>query len=146
LKKCFDINDLWAVYIINGEAIPLPKKKLLCTSLTEEGFCYGEMLIHDFRCYKHIYVKPAHIHVDVHVKCPKCGYWRTYGLAVPEKIAALLSKSKYHGKVLRSELAEIYGEKIDRKVIERIKSWGYWAIILFAAFKILISVPIFLHV
>ncbi|RLB80118.1 MAG: hypothetical protein DRH17_12520 [Deltaproteobacteria bacterium] len=137
MKKVFDINDVWAVYIVNGEAVPLPKKKLLCTTVTEDGWCTGEMILHDFRCYKHTTMKPELVHVDIHVKCPKCGYWRTYGLAVPEKIAGMLARSKYHNRVLRDELPEIYGGKIDKQVVKRIKAWGYWAIVLAVLFKII---------
>jgi len=42
-----------------------------------------------------------------------------------KELVPKLQNSKYHGKVLKWELKEIY-QQIPKEVEERLKSWSYW--------------------
>jgi len=121
------LNDLWAIFELDGNLIILPVVRVLCNTLREDGFCYGELLLHDFRCYRHrIPGQTDHVHCDVHLKCPRCGAYYTFGLAIPPEYLSKLQSSRFHGRTLRMELLDIYGDKLPREVVEKLRNWGYW--------------------
>ena len=103
----------------------MPAQTLYCNIVTEEGYCGSPLLLHNFFCYKHSY-KPELLHCDVHLKCPRCGYHYTFGLAVPPELYERLRQSRYHGRVLRMELREIYGGSLPKEVERRLRDLGYW--------------------
>ena len=128
LRKVIDLNDVWAIFEYNGDLIILPKQPLYCP------ICGSELILHDFRCYQHKTYTPELCHCDVHVKCSRCGSWwivedqrirspATFGLAVPCDLVPKLMKSRFHGNVLRIELAQIY--ELDEELRKRLESWGY---------------------
>ena len=107
----------WEIVEINGEAVILPKFPLLCP------FCSEEMILHDFSCYKQA---NNFYHVDIHMKCPKCNFWCVFGVPISEEEFEKLRKSKYHRKILRWEIAEIYGKEILEKIGKKLEKLGYW--------------------
>jgi len=125
MKLIVKLNDYWGIYEVNGDLIILPNKKPLCNAIYGDEVCYGELLIHDFRCYRHT-ISPPLIHCDVHLKCMKCGAHYTRGLAIPPEMFEKIRKSRFHGKTLRLELKEIYGDELPKSVLERLERWGYW--------------------
>ena len=124
MKEVVKLNRFFSIYELDGNLIILPVKPPICTAVYGDEPCFGEMLLHDFRCYYHPGVN--HYHCDVHLKCPKCGNFVFRGLAIPPELLGKLQASKYHGKTLRWELKEIYGEKLPKEVEERLKKWGYY--------------------
>lgn len=68
----------WVINDVNGNAVILPSEPLYCP------ICGEELLLHDFRCYAHRYPdgQPELRHCDVHLKCPGCGLWLTFGVPV----------------------------------------------------------------
>ena len=116
------LNDKWGVYEVNGEYIPHPNTSIYCPMKYGDKVCGGELILHDFRAYYHPPVN--HYHIDVHMKCSKCGMHYTFGLPIPKELFNKLQQSKYHGKVLREELNEIY--ELPEEVVKRLESWGYW--------------------
>ena len=123
MKLVVKLNDRWGVFEVNGDLIVHPLAKPICPMIWGDEPCYGELLLHDFRCYYHPGIE--HYHCDVHLKCSKCGWHHTFGLAIPPELLPRLQASRYHGKTLRWELKEIYGEELPKEVEERLKKWGY---------------------
>lgn len=125
------INDAFGIYRVNGELVIFPLRTPYCPMIYGDEPCYGELLLHDFRCYRH-YVpgEKPHIHCDVHMKCGRCGNLYTFGLSIPPFYLSELQKSRYHGRTLRDQLVELYKQiknrELDEKVLERLKSHGYW--------------------
>ena len=125
------LNEYWGIFVDEeGNHFPFPLKPIYCP------VCGSELLLHDFRSYRHRAPDGDLCHVDVHVKCPNCGSWwvveqerlkspTVFGLPVPCDLVPKLQNSKYHGKVLRWELKELYGDKLPKEVTERLKRWGY---------------------
>ena len=102
-----------------GVAI-LPRQPLQCP------ICGGFLLLHDFRCYD----ERAHgfRHIDIHMKCPECGFFATFGLPISKEDWERLRKSPLHGRVLKEEAVEL-AEELGLKVgegAEHLRSWGYW--------------------
>lgn len=118
MKPVAMLNEYWGIYEARGELVILPSRPIYCP------ICASPLILHDFRCYRHPGIN--HSHCDAHLKCPKCGHWLTFGLPVPEELLTRLQSSRYHGRTLRWELKEIYGEELPREVEERLRRWGYW--------------------
>ena len=128
MKLIVKINNYWGIFEIDNNLIILPLKTPKCSMRWGDEVCNGDLILHDFRCYKHS-IHPPHIHCDVHLKCVKCGWFYTFGLSIPEELLDKLTKSRYHGKTLRWELLSLSNviDKNDLEIIEkRLRSWGYW--------------------
>ena len=123
MKLVTKLNYCWGVFEVGGDLILHPLAKPLCPMIWGGEVCYGELLLHDFRCYYHPSIK--HYHCVVHLKCSKCGWHYIFGLAIPPALFDRLTKSKYHGKTLRMELKEIYPD-LPKEVEERLRRWAYW--------------------
>ena len=119
------LNDEWGVFRLGNDLIILPFHKPLCPMVWGDHICYGELILHHFVCQKHD-TRPPHYHCDVHLKCSRCGHFTTFGLPIPEELFDELRKSRFHNKVLRMELKEIYGSEVPEEVKERLRSWGYY--------------------
>ena len=112
---------------VNGDYVIVPVEPLYCP------FCNHKMILHDFAPYEHRYPdgRPELRHVDVHMKCPACGFWCTFGVPVTKEELERLKRSRYAFKTLRWELDDIYRnvsgyEKESQIVKERLKVLGYW--------------------
>ena len=107
----------WEVVFVDGNAVPVPKFEARCQ------FCGSELILHDFK----VYDRREHeiYHLDVHMKCPQCGYFVTFGIPISREEYKVLFESKYHGRILKWELSDIYSDK--KSLIEkRLRMWGYW--------------------
>jgi len=109
---------MWKIVDTKHGKVILPEEPLLCP------FCGTEMLLHDFKCVRQ--VPGGFFHCDVHVKCPKCSFWATFGVPVTKEIHDELTKSPLHGKIIREELSSLVTGKVWDRVAERLKRWGYW--------------------
>ena len=112
---------------IDGNAVIIPKEPFYCP------FCGKMLILHDFIPAMHKYPdgRPDLRHCDVHMKCPGCGFWVTFGVPITIEECERLSKSKYKVVTLRWELKEIYeklGINVDEMKIveERLRTLGYW--------------------
>jgi len=97
-----------------------PAKPLLCP------FCQTQLILHDF---SPLYTRRYNFfHVDIHMKCPNCSFWVTFGVPVTEADYVLLMSSPYKGKVLKDELLEmnILNSKESDLIRKRLESIGYW--------------------
>ena len=117
MKLVARLNDVWSIYDIDGNIVPLPNEPLICP------VCNGSLILHDFRAYSNPAIQ--HCFCDVHLKRKVCGLWLTFGLPASKELVEMLRKSKYHAKTLRWELKDIYRE-MDPKIIERLEKLGYW--------------------
>ena len=111
-----EVVRYWNIVDRDGNAVVLPGKPFYCP------LCGGNLLLHDFRAYYQ--TTYDFYHVDVHLKCPHCGFFLTFGIPITEEEYKRLVKSKYHGRVLKWELREIYNE--NEEIKERLEKWGYW--------------------
>lgn len=99
--------------------------RLICS------YCLSVLLYHQFICFKrNVY---PYLHCDVHFKCPKCGYFVTFGLSISEEDYRKLVGSPLHGKVLDGDTAikvtELFitvPEKEKEIIKERMRRWEYW--------------------
>jgi len=108
----------WDIIFIDGHAVPVPKFDAKCP------FCGTQLLLHDFRVYNQV----AHkfLHCDVHLKCPNCGFFLTFGIPISGEEYELLRKSKFHGRILKWELTEIYSDEEKEWIKKKLEQWGYW--------------------
>lgn len=116
------LDRLWEVRSDkSGNHYIYPKETLYCP------VCGEPLILHDFNAYEHRYHdgQPELRHVDVHLKCPRCGLWLTFGVPITKQELELLKKSKYNGKTLRWEL-ETISPKDYEKIKDRLKRLGYW--------------------
>ena len=90
-------------------------------------FCNHPLMLHDFKCYNQKVLN--FIHCDIHMKCPYCGSFNTFGIPISEEEYKQLSSSELHGKVLKNieEIREIISSPSEyEKVVEKLEKWGYW--------------------
>lgn len=115
-------NDVFGYIIVPSDDLA---SHLICP------FCTSVLLYHQFVCFKRtVYPK---LHCDIHFKCPKCGYFVTFGVPIGEEEYRLLRSSPLHGKVLDGETAikvtRLFigvPKKDEEEVMERMRRWGYW--------------------
>lgn len=98
-----------------------PSEPLYCP------LCGEPLVLHDFSCYEHRYPdgQPELKHCDIHMKCPRCGLWLTFGVPVTREELGRLRRSRYHSRTLRWELRDISPDDYER-IKDRLSSWGYW--------------------
>ena len=123
-KEILKLNHFWRLYEIDGNLIIMPEKEPICSAIYGDEPCYGILLIHDFSCYYH--PQKNICHCDVKLRCSKCGRYYINPVALPKELLDRIRKSKYHGKILREELKEIYGNNLPKEVEDRLKSWAYY--------------------
>ncbi len=105
----------WVIDYIEGKAVFRPAREFICP------FCGEVMYLHDFRAYRSTDLQGNYFyHCDVHLKCPRCSFWATFGVPISKEEYDKLLASKLNGKIL------IYQYKDDEKLSKRIKEWGYW--------------------
>lgn len=93
---------MWRVKDTKLGAVIIPEDLIKCP------ICGSILLLHDFRCYYHRGIELRHC--DIHMKCPRCGFFATFGVPISEEEFRKLSSSPLHGKVLREELVKVWGE------------------------------------
>ena len=113
---------MWEIKKTSKGYVIVPREPLYCP------FCGHMLVLHDFRCA----ISPQSSsggylfrHVDVHMKCPNCSFFVTFGIPISREDYEKLVSSPLHGRILIHELREIISEKY-REIEERIKRWGYW--------------------
>ena len=107
----------WKVVEVEGGAIVVPEQELTCP------ICGYPLLMHDFRAAR---ASQGFYHVDVHMKCPNCSLWLTFGIPISEGDFEKLVNSPYNSKILTSEVLKVTPEDIKNEVAERLRKWGYW--------------------
>ena len=106
---------LWELREVEGDHIIAPTVDLRCP------LCNEPLLLHDFRAYR---ASQGFFHVDVHMKCPKCSLWLTFGVPIDREEFDKLRRSKYHDKILLWEVLRL--APISEEVAKRLERWGYW--------------------
>ncbi len=104
----------WKILENDGNAYIAPDSFPNCI------FCGTQLVLHDF--YARYSTLHDFYHCDVHLKCPSCSWYVTFGVPITREEFEKLSKSKYHGRILKDELLDL-GFDVVRK---RLESWGYW--------------------
>ena len=97
-----------------------PKQSFKC------NFCNSKMYIHAFVAQ---YYPPKNFyHVDINVKCPKCGWFTIFGVAISKKEYEQLKSSKLNGVTLTDELFDVEDltKEEEEMLQKRLKSLGYW--------------------
>jgi len=97
-----------------------PAKPLLCP------FCKIPLILHDF---SPLYTRRYNFfHVDIHMKCPNCSFWATFGVPITEADYSVLMDSPYKGKVLKDELLEMQILTAEESALirKRLEALGYW--------------------
>jgi len=102
----------WIIREVNGNAIIEPTEDKEC------HFCKTKLILHDFYPQKSY----NFFHADVHLKCPECSWWVTFGVPISEADFNKLSRSKYAKKPLTHELLELGLKQVEK----RLKTFGYW--------------------
>lgn len=98
---------------------------------------HGELLLpHDFYPHEYRAGGKQFCHVDVHLKCPICGFWATYGVAVSKEDYEKLRSSPLKNQPFTDEVVELMmrmrdeGAELSEKDVElikeRLKLLGYW--------------------
>ena len=87
------------------------------------------LLLHDFRV-SYEPVKKFY-HCDVHMKCPKCSIWLTFGVPIGRDEFEKLKSSSLHGKTITHEVLEYLkyvnlSKEEEEEIKKRLKSWNYW--------------------
>lgn len=112
----------WVVRDTPKGAVIVPEKALYCP------FCGRRMLLHDFRAiHQRGYPGGEFWHADVHLKCPNCSFWATFGVPIGPEEYGRLSKSRLNGRLLRWDLVEagLLGDE-GEEVRRRLEALGYW--------------------
>ena len=109
---------IWTLRNTDRGIIIEPNEDLYCP------ICREKLILHDFRVGQHGIKK--FYHCDVHMKCPKCSLWLTFGVPISEDEFNMLRSSQLHGKILTDELMFVLNEEDKEKIKERLDSWGYW--------------------
>jgi len=102
------------------EKIIYPKTPLICP------FCRTSLILHDF---SPLYTRRYNFfHVDIHMKCPNCSFWATFGVPISSADYELLMSSPYKGKVLKDELFKMQILTAEETVLirKKLESLGYW--------------------
>ena len=109
----------WVIQKVVEDAMILPKGDFKCP------FCKVNLIIHQFTVA--YYPKKSFYHADVHMKCPKCGFFATFGVPLYKDEYEELLNSKHLGVVLTDELTQLDFDEGEKKLLEeRLKDWGYW--------------------
>lgn len=108
----------WKITETNKGTIIIPSRVLHCV------FCGEPLLLHDFICSKNFSFD--FYHCDVHLKCPNCNWFVTFGVPITEEEYNKLVKSPLHHRILKWEIVDLVKEKDKEKIEERLKSFGYW--------------------
>jgi len=112
-----EMERFWIIRDTEHGKVIVPKKPILCP------ICGEVMLLHDFACYKHT---SGFKHADIHVKCPYCSFWATFGVPISEEEFEELTKSPLHKQILKWELTNLVDEEVRGDLEARLKKWGYW--------------------
>ena len=105
---------------VQGKHIIKPDEPMPCP------ICGHPLILHDFNPFKSAW---GFYHCDVHMKCPNCSLWLTFGVPISEEDFRKLFNSPLKSKVLTREVLDLIGEVEDdvkREVEERLRRWGYW--------------------
>ena len=112
------VERKWKIVETEKGAAIVPTFELKCP------FCGTTLILHDFAAY-HNKIHNFY-HVDIHMKCPNCSWWTTFGVPITKEEYEKLSKSPLNRKILRWELTKILNNEDKEKIEERLRSWGYW--------------------
>ncbi len=82
-------------------------------------FCGHRLYLHAFHASGPSY---GFYHCDVHMKCPNCSGFFTFGVPISKDEFLLLSKSKYNHHIFSKDITLLYGDEVK----DRLESWGYW--------------------
>ena len=108
----------WVLKNTSKGVIITPDEDLYCP------ICREKLILHDFRVCRAA-SKGFH-HCDVHMKCPNCSLWITFGVPLSKDEFDILLSSPLHGRILIDELLFILDDEYKDKIKERLESWGYW--------------------
>lgn len=111
----------WRIVRTRFGSIPVPDWEVECP------FCGEIMILHDFRVDHQVRYKFRHL--DVHLKCPHCGCWVTFGVPISEEEYVELRNSPLHNVIIKDEevleeIKRLYSTNAD--VAKRLREWGYW--------------------
>ena len=103
----------------------VPKIEMRCP------ICGAKLILHDFRSYHATHL--GMYHADVHMKCPRCGGYYTFGIAISEEEHKKIMSSKVHGKTLTKEVLDVLNEanvelseEDEERIRKRLEQLGYW--------------------
>ena len=112
---------MWKIIKFKDTLIPWPSEDLFCP------FCGSKLWLHDFFVRKYDSRGQRFYHVDVHMKCPECSFYATFGVPLSVEDYERLRTSSFEGRVLINEIKELYRDEDDHvKLAERLRRWGYW--------------------
>ena len=115
VKHIYGETIKWYLVKIGADYLVLPEQEVKCP------FCGSKMLLHAVHPYWQTGF--AFNHVDVHMKCYKCGFFAIFGLAIDNETYKKLDQSRLTRRVLKWEIYEIYKLK---EIRERLKKLEYW--------------------
>lgn len=104
----------WKIYKVKDDAIIAPTTTLKCC------FCLQELLLHDFRPLHRKKDQDDFYHCDIHMKCPKCSFFITFGVPITEEEYNNLASSNLHNKIL----IKYYED--EERIKKRLKIYNYW--------------------
>ncbi len=113
-------RELWEIVDTEKGVIIRPKQDFECP------ICHHELILHDFWVGKD--AKKNFHHVDVHMKCPHCSFYSTFGIAISKEQYEILKNSPLHATTLTDELTDIVelSEEDEKIIRKRLKELGYW--------------------
>ena len=108
----------WEILRTAHGALPYPKTPKYC------AFDGEELIVHHFTAGQ---AARGFLHVDVYMKCPKCGWFVTFGVPIDSEELRVLSSSPLRGKVLTDEVLSVAkNHKLKSEIERRLKAFGYW--------------------
>lgn len=97
--------------------IILPRDTFYCP------VCGEPLLFHDYL----VGWNGQFYHADIHMKCPRCGLYLTFGVPIDKNEYDKLLHSRYLRKILTVEVTRLLRNDHDlEKIKERLERWGYW--------------------
>ena len=112
------------------QIVDTPKGKAIVPTVELEcPFDGTPLLLHQFSVYSAELYRFKH--ADVKMKCPKCGFFVTFGVPISDAEMKELRESPLHGKVITDEAPEIakvqgLSAEEEKEIADRLEKWGYW--------------------